>query len=132
MANIGKRLLSVFAEVEDGNLPEHTIQTTQTSPEVAPVCTGDPDQNEKFKSYFDRLFQELNLPGPDYYEFSKMVDAMASIAEERTRFISAFAGLTVQGLSKEKLLQSAQTYLQLLEEDFRNSALPSMLVYYKM
>ena len=73
--------------------------------------------NEKFKAYFEQLFSEANLPGPDYYEFAKMVEAMAALPDERTRYVTAFAGLKVQGLDKEKLVSSAQQYLQLLDND---------------
>lgn len=115
MANIGRKILSAFVEVQEEEkrspstpaIPEGTIQVT-------------PPENEKFRSYFEKLFSEANLPGPDYYEFSKMVEAMKSIPEERDRFCAAFAGLQVQGLTKEQLLGTAAQYLQVLDDDAKN------------
>jgi len=62
----------------------------------------------------------LTLPGPDYFEYSKMLEAMQAVPDEQVRFITAFAGLSVQGLDKQKLLSTAAQYLQVLETDAQN------------
>lgn len=76
--------------------------------------------SSKFLQYFDKLFSEANIPGPDYYEFSKMIEAMNAIPDEKARFCAAFAGLHVQGLDKQKLLSTAADYLKLLDDDAAN------------
>src|SRR6185437_13298975 len=63
------------------------------------------------------LFREANIPGPDYYEFARMISAMQAIPDERSRYAAAFAGLQVQGLEKEKLLSTAGEYLRVLAGD---------------
>ena len=73
--------------------------------------------DQRFTDYFDRLFSDANLPGPDYFEFSKMVAAMQLIPDERARYYAAFAGLQVQGLDKQKLLSTADAYLRMLTAD---------------
>ena len=60
------------------------------------------------------------MPGPDYFEFTKMIDAMKTVPEEQQRYLGAFAGLSVQGLDKEKLIASANEYLKILDTDAKN------------
>lgn len=123
MANIGKRILSAFVEVTDDKSPvkkpEETNKTSATSPR-ATVNSSPPADNSKFRQYFDKLFEEANIPGPDYFEFSKMVEAMAAIPDEKARFSAAFAGLKVQGLDRRKLLSTAGEYLNILDKDAGN------------
>ena len=121
MANIGKRFLSAFVEVTEDEMPAATQEKIHPPSTSINASTNQPaKQNEKFTAYFDQLFKDANLPGPDYFEFTKMTDAMMVIADEKARYTAAFAGLNVQGLSKEKLLQTAKDYLQLLETDASN------------
>ncbi|MDO6433717.1 hypothetical protein Q4E93_24140 [Flavitalea sp. BT771] len=71
----------------------------------------------RMEEYFDKLFSEANIPGPDYFEFSKMVAALKAVPDEFSRFCAAYAGLQVQGLTKEKLLSTAEEYLRVLDAD---------------
>jgi hypothetical protein len=73
--------------------------------------------DQRFADYFDKLFSDSNIPGPDYYEFSKMIGAMQLITDEQSRYYAAFAGLQVQGLDKQKLLSTAAEYLRVLTAD---------------
>lgn len=121
MASLGKKILSAFVDM-DNSKPTETAPATQqvtrphiSAPQAAPAGTD--AGSSKFSEHFNRLFADANLPGPDYYEFSKMTEAMQGIADEKARFCAAFAGLQVQGLDKQKLLSSAQQYLQILEAD---------------
>lgn len=123
MANLGKKILSAFVEVTDDKKP-----VTEKLPESTPISTRPTavsssytlPVNSKFKDYFEKLFSEANIPGPDYFEFSKMIEVMQTIPDEHVRYITAFAGLSVQGLDKQKLLSTAAQYLQLLDTDAAN------------
>jgi len=121
MASFGKKFLSAFVELTDEKkqvtVPE---EKEDFSTPVQPVKEVRANSIEKFNQYFDRLFSEANLPGPDYFEFAKMTQAMATISDEKGRYSAAFAGLSVQGLDKNKLLQTAEEYLKILETDATN------------
>jgi len=132
MANLGKKILSAFVEVNDDKkeaekpvatkqahtpaIPQPTATSTSTTAGNSSASKG----NSKFAAYFEKLFEEANIPGPDYFEFSKMTEAMQAVPDEQIRYITAFAGLSVQGLDKQKLLSTAAEYLQMLETDATN------------
>jgi hypothetical protein len=132
MARIGKRILSAFIDIEPRNnesvsgkssgslhdksndaVSGNTPGQQAAFPKKEQATRPDP----RFTDYFDKLFSEANIPGPDYYEFSKMIEAMQAIPNEQARFFAAFAGLQVQGLDKEKLLSTAGEYLRMLSAD---------------
>jgi hypothetical protein len=122
MASLGKKILSAFVEVSDDDKKPDTVKQTDlpTNNSTAATRSATVATSSKFREYFDKLFNEANIPGPDYYEFSKMTEAMRSIPDESARFSAAFAGLSVQGLDKQKLLSTAQQYVQVLETDAAN------------
>jgi len=123
MASIGKKILSAFVEVRDEEKPvtEKPVETKQVSTVVAGSYSSSASASSgKFKQYFDKLFSDANIPGPDYFEFSKMTEAMNSILDEKARYCAAFAGLSVQGLDRQKLLSTASQYLKVLDTDANN------------
>jgi archaellum component FlaC len=131
MSSFGKKILSAFVEVGDEKKkPAHDAETSSPDSaagtvQFAPggsVANGGSSatggrSDQRFLDYFDKLFSEANIPGPDYYEFARMTSAMQAIPDERSRFAAAFAGLQVQGLDKEKLLSTAGEYLRVLTAD---------------
>jgi peptidoglycan hydrolase CwlO-like protein len=124
MASIGKKILSAFVEVpdEETSATDKPVKIKQSFTQVtaSSYTSSAVTSTGKFKQYFDKLFSDANLSGPDYFEFSKMTEAMKSISDERARYSAAFAGLSVQGLDKQKLLSTAAEYLRILETDANN------------
>lgn len=133
MANLGKKILSAFVEVSDDKKKEAEKPADPkqiympANPQPAATFNSTPASNSyastgnsKFAAYFEKLFQEANIPGPDYFEFSKMIEVMQAIPDEQVRYSTAFAGLSVQGLDKQKLLTTAAQYLQMLDTDASN------------
>jgi hypothetical protein len=142
MAGLGKKILSAFVEVtppdarpaasdknkkgegsgadpqtdHTGSSGSYPQSGTQQSPPSG-TRQSPPATDSRMLEYFDKLFSDANIPGPDYFEFSKMVAALKAIPDEFTRFTAAFAGLQVQGLTKEKLLSTAEEYLKVLDTD---------------
>jgi hypothetical protein len=150
MTSLGKKILSAFVEVSEdratqgafpsgqrqGANPAHAASGRQDeNPAHAPgsgqggpvpgvdasqSLPGKPAPDGRFRDYFDQLFAGANMPGPDYYEFSKMILAMQAIPDEQARFRAAYAGLQAQGLDREKLLSTAGEYLRMLATDADN------------
>ena len=116
--NIGKKILSAFVEVAEEAKP--ALKAEEVSAITAAITYQPPVDTTRFKQYFDKLFAEANIQGPDYFEFSKMIEAMRSIPDEKARYAAAFAGLSVQGLDKQKLLSTAAEYVQVLDKDAAN------------
>ncbi len=119
--------LDFFIEREEtaqGNAPVNTPPPLTKNTVSIPPIPGTPSQTmgiteddlQKFNQHFDDLFEKANLPGPDYFEFSKMCQAMKTLTED-VKFPAAFGGLQVQGLTKEKLVESANHYIMIIEED---------------
>jgi hypothetical protein len=115
--NIGKKILSAFVEVTEEKARAAESPDKVVTENLTQLPHPDTD---KFSQYFDKLFTEANIPGPDYYEFSKMVEAMKSISDEKARYAAAFAGLCVQGLDKDRLLDTANQYLKVVDADAVN------------
>ncbi|SEW27163.1 hypothetical protein SAMN05428988_3831 [Chitinophaga sp. YR573] len=117
MPSFGKKILSAFVELSDTDATKTETQVPVHTAENNAAVHTPTDAGNKFSDYFNKLFADANLPGPDYYEFSKMTEAMQVIADEKARYCAAFAGLQVQGLNKGKLLSSALEYVQILDAD---------------
>jgi hypothetical protein len=123
MASFGKKILSAFMEVEEEKKAAPASGDAAAVTRVdAPTpgggqAPGGAAADQRFSDYFDILFKEANIPGPDYYEFARMIVAMQVIPDERARYAAAFAGLQVQGLDKEKLLTTAAEYIRVLAAD---------------
>lgn len=122
MARLGKRLLSAF--IETGEEPKKQVpgeadpkKNEDTTPKAGAAGLGSGAADQRFTDYFDKLFTDANIPGPDYYEFSKMIGAMQLISDEQSRYYAAYVGLQVQGLDKQKLLSTAAEYLRVLTAD---------------
>ena len=59
-----------------------------------------------------------NLPGFDYLEFKQALQALAALnMDETTAFQSSFATASTMGLTKGKLLETANFYLKILTQE---------------
>ncbi len=127
MSNFFKKAVGLFVEFEpENNKPafnnnDHLPQQSRTAVHnvSAPVSSGLSQADmDKFSKHFEDLFDKTNLPGPDYYEFWKMMEALeAAVPDEKVRMAAVYATLKVQGLSKEALVSSAGQYQRVLQTD---------------
>jgi hypothetical protein len=106
MISFGKKIISAFLEVDE-----------QKEPPVPPENQTQDRAGDRFTGHFDKLLGDANIPGPDYNEFARMIAVMQAIPDEAARYNAAFAGLRVQGLDKQRLLDTAGEYLRILTTD---------------
>ena len=121
MASFFKRALGVFVEFDDDQNSE-LVNTPNSVPNLAQQKVSNIPNNqieaEKFEKYFDKLFEQSNFPGPDYYEYFKMMETLeAHITDESARFLATFASLSIQGLTKQTLIETAGKYKTIIEKD---------------
>ena len=119
MSSFFKKALGVFVEFDDDSKKDSSF--SKISPEIAAEISRDPvnhQEAEKFEAYFNNLFDKANLPGPDYFEFYKMMETLeAHIPDYKARLSATFAALSIQGLTKDKLLETAAKYKDVINND---------------
>lgn len=76
----------------------------------------------KFDQYFSNLFQKANFPGPDYYEFWKLMERLKSrIPDHSARALEAFDMLGAissdKPITKQWLIETATKYLEVIRKD---------------
>ncbi len=124
MAGFFKKALSVFVEFEDDQKSDNITSEPSNIPKLPTEVAQNPlnhSEAEKFEKYFDNLFDKANFPGPDYYEFYKTMETLeAHIPDEKARVSATFASLSIQGLTKQKLLDTAAQYKLIIEQDHVN------------
>ena len=75
----------------------------------------------KFEQHFQQLFEQANLPGPDYFEFWKTMDTLEEhIPDESARMKAVYASLKIQGLNKQTLVSTASKYRDVVLLDKAN------------
>lgn len=130
MPNMFKKALGLFVEFAPDTKPTNStwnedalpmqVKADRNATGFSGPVVGYTSQKDidKFEKHFEELFDSANLPGPDYYEFWKMMEALEkAVPDESTRISAVFSTLKIQGLSKEVLINSAEKYLQLVDKD---------------
>jgi hypothetical protein len=128
-AEMFKKIKSLFVVEETGtntvNNQENTIIESKSEPSnssgsqnshiQAPVSTFDGKPDPKFTDLLLRSIESNNMEGFDYLEYKNSLKSIESvIPDEIMRYKSAFEMAKTMGLSKEKLIQSASHYLNIL------------------
>ena len=74
--------------------------------------------DEKSIDFLTKALEKNNLPGFDYIEYKQSLSALSEMnIEGETAFKSAFATARTVGLTKDKLLKSAQHYKNVLSKE---------------
>jgi hypothetical protein len=79
------------------------------------------DLDEKSLDILVKTIEKNNLPGFDYYEFKRAVAMLMTMQlDESTSFKSAYQTAATLGITKEKLVESAQYYRNLVQKESAN------------
>jgi len=113
MASKGlKKLASLFVEIQEDKAD------AKPSVAEAPAAPAPPVQAEEDKGIADTLQKALagaNMEGFDYFEFAQICQQLKpNIPSEEMLFQTAYMSGKVMGATKQKLIQSADHYLQVL------------------
>ena len=77
-----------------------------------------PELEQKFVSLFIKAIEKSNQPGFDYIEFKQSLGVMATMnIDESTAIRSAFATASTVGLTKKKLMESANYYAKVINQE---------------
>lgn len=95
--------------------PSFTPQNTFNPPVFAtPVGNAKVD----YLAHFKKLLKDKNLPGPDYIEFAESLDKLVSVPlSDQQKYESTFAVLSSMGGTPQKVISSADLYLQEIEKE---------------
>lgn len=97
---------------------ETKVKVYATEPEYSTNISGGTNvQAGELKQKFYDIIKDSNLPGPDFYEFNEMLKAMSAIPIEMTKYVAAFQGLAATGLTKVKLIESAEHYKTIIAQN---------------
>jgi septal ring factor EnvC (AmiA/AmiB activator) len=82
------------------------------------LFSGGKSLDEKSLEMLAKVIEQNNLPGFDYYEFKRSVTMLQEMKlDEVTAYKSAFQTASTVGVTKEKLLETAQYYRNLMEKE---------------
>ena len=74
--------------------------------------------DERSLEFLSNAIEKNNLPGFDYFEFKRAVTALLQMQlDEATSYKSAFATAATVGLTKEKLVETAGYYREVLNKE---------------
>lgn len=115
------KIKSIFI-VDETTQNQTTEQTTEINKEstnqtnnTATTTTGNAD-----KVILETLFKALadnNIQGFDYFEYKQSLKTLLGMLDEATAFKSAYATAATMGITKDKLVESANYYLKVLDKE---------------
>ena len=141
MSDFLKKMKSIFVEaVDDGSQPVNAetnsevkaeTNNTDTSKAYSENSTNHTSSNtegQQSDQFYKVLFGALeanNQPGFDYLEFKKALMGLDNLGmDEKTKYLSAFAGAKASGATAQGLMDSAVKYLDVLLDEsnkFKNA-----------
>jgi DNA repair exonuclease SbcCD ATPase subunit len=96
--------------------PAQSTTYTPAAPIYSPPMTG--VLNEKFVEILTKSLEASNQDGFDFFEFRESLKSLSKMPmDDKTRYQSAFAMASTMGATPQKLLASAQFYLDVLKNE---------------
>ncbi len=97
--------------------PEPIIETETFESNIQ----GDIKPAKKFTSILLKALNKNNLDGSDYLEFKDSLHSLKGVIDdEPTRYKSSYAVLSNNGVTKEKLIETSQHYIDVLKAEKQN------------
>lgn len=123
-----KNIKSLFiVEEENSKVPpkeQPKPNKTQTatpkvdSPATTPTTAGAGQVTQEFSDILFKAMEQANPAGFDYMEFKQSLQSLKKMQmDDATRYQSTFAMAQTMGATPEKLMQSAQQYLDVLKSE---------------
>lgn len=103
--------------------PAPTAEKVQAPAPAAPVQPRipgytDPQQKQKYLGILNEALQKADLPGPDFLEFLNGLRGLAASAiPEEVKFSTALTMFGAQGVTPQKLVETAAHYIDALERE---------------
>jgi uncharacterized protein YoxC len=123
---VRKQKVSTADNTEDVNANNTTAAASsyKSSPSTG---TSKSAASNNYHQYFENLVEEANAKNPIFQgtDFKEFIDSkidVEAIADEGTRYKTAFNVLKRTGLTKEKLVTTGQQYIKLIEQDLKGFA----------
>ncbi|MES2733549.1 MAG: hypothetical protein V4714_17525 [Bacteroidota bacterium] len=120
------RIMSFFIRDEEPEAtptPKPILPTSSgvsnTPPSNQPVSqTAEGVVDKKYAEHFEKLLEQANFPGPDYFEFAMALKNMANLGLTEDKLYQAtYATFQAMGGSTQILLHTAQQYMQTLRDN---------------
>ncbi len=74
--------------------------------------------DSKFIDMLETVIEKNNQPGQDYFEFKQAVENMNALPmDEKTKFLTVYQVLSLQGCTKVNLITSLDKYITLLQTE---------------
>lgn len=101
-----------------------TTASNNTLPAPASAVSGTSAITPDYQKHFEDLITEANLNNPkfqgtDFKEFIDSKSDVEAIADEGTRYKTAFNVLKRAGLTKERLMSTGKDYINIIENDIK-------------
>lgn len=105
----------------DDTKPVSVASPSSAPVQNAPTVSVQGVADNKFIELLEKVIEQNNLPGQDYFEFKQSVENMKQIAaDEKTKFQMAYAVLSVQGCKKDILISSLDKYVFIIQQEKTN------------
>ncbi len=104
------------SEAEATGSPQQEFNTPSNQTNVP---EADSEHANRFLEILAQVLEKNNQPGFDYLEFRKAVQSIAQLQhlEEVNQFKTAYAAAQALNIKADSLIQSAKTYLNILESE---------------
>lgn len=105
-------------EVSQEQQPKKTGNTYNKIPSTTSTVSSEGIVDSKIVEKLLQAIEKNNLEGFDYLEYKKSIKALDKIPmDEATKYRSAFATASTMGVTLEKLLETVQFYIGILDKE---------------